>query len=94
MDQKKPPQGPISSAGDSMNPPEIIKNMNPYLDLAHIDDDDSHTRGILLRHRITHWTYFTLSTEEALRKLGFDEGPARLLCLAIPKAQSNTNFSD
>ena len=62
--------------------------MNQFLRLAFIGEDDSDTREHIAQVKISHWSYFTLSTEEGLRALGFAEGPARLLCLSVAKARS------
>ena len=61
-------------------------NMERFLALAHVDTNDEETRRLLQSLKITHWSYFTLSTEADLRALGFAEGPARLLCMAVGKA--------
>jgi hypothetical protein len=61
--------------------------MEQFLMLSWIDKDDADTRQIISRRMITHWTYFSLSTEQQLRDLGFEEGPARLLCLGVIRAQ-------
>jgi hypothetical protein len=61
--------------------------MEQFLTLSWIDKDDANTRQLISRRMISHWTYFTLSTEQQLRDLGFEEGPARLLCLGAIRAQ-------
>ncbi|PLW58736.1 hypothetical protein PCANC_00402 [Puccinia coronata f. sp. avenae] len=63
--------------------------MEQFLALSWIDHDDANTRQLISRRMISHWTYFTLSTEQQLRDLGFEEGPARLLCLGAIRAQAH-----
>ncbi|PLW46499.1 hypothetical protein PCASD_06318 [Puccinia coronata f. sp. avenae] len=60
--------------------------MEEYLTLACIGAGNLDTRDLIELHKISHWSYFRLSTEEQLRNLGFDAGPARLLCLGVPRA--------
>jgi hypothetical protein len=57
--------------------------MEEFLHLSHIHPDDTRTRALLLRLKITHWVYFKYSTEDSLRRLGFIEGPARFLSLQL-----------
>ncbi|PLW12432.1 hypothetical protein PCANC_19157 [Puccinia coronata f. sp. avenae] len=57
--------------------------MEEFLHLLHIHPDDTRTRALLLRLKITHWVYFKYSTEDSLRRLGFIEGPARFLSLQL-----------
>ncbi|PLW21323.1 hypothetical protein PCANC_05072 [Puccinia coronata f. sp. avenae] len=71
--------------------PDISRNpmtMEEFLTLSWIPQADTNTRELIERRKIWHWTYFSLSNEQQLRELGFEEGPARLLCLGAARANS------
>jgi hypothetical protein len=63
--------------------------MDEFLTLSWIAQEDMDTRELIKQRKIHHWTYFTLSDEQQLRDLGFEEGPARLLCLGVARAQAH-----
>jgi hypothetical protein len=60
--------------------------MEDFLNIARIGLADLETRHLIEHHKISHWSYFRLSTEQQLHNLGFNAGPARLLCLGVPRA--------
>ncbi|KAA1085047.1 hypothetical protein PGT21_000601 [Puccinia graminis f. sp. tritici] len=62
-------------------------NMDQYLSLALIPDDDKRTRERLADHGITHWSFFQSSDEDDLIALGFPAGVARLLWEGVPRLQ-------
>ncbi|PLW56355.1 hypothetical protein PCANC_03426 [Puccinia coronata f. sp. avenae] len=68
--------------------------LEAYFLMAQIREEDLDTCEHIVKHKITHWTYFRLSTEQELCQLGFAAGPARLLCLAVPRALAWTGVRD
>ncbi|PLW26457.1 hypothetical protein PCANC_26761 [Puccinia coronata f. sp. avenae] len=70
-------------------PPGDLLTMDEFLTLLWIAQEDMDTRELIKQRKIHHWTYFTLSDEQQLRDLGFEEGPACLLCLGVARAQAH-----
>ncbi|EFP80330.1 hypothetical protein PGTUg99_033433 [Puccinia graminis f. sp. tritici] len=58
-----------------------------FLNVAHVDPEDSATRKRLKDNDIIHWSFFRSSNEEELKALGFTIGMARLLCEGVPRLE-------
>ncbi|EFP92822.2 hypothetical protein PGT21_036384 [Puccinia graminis f. sp. tritici] len=71
------PEAPVMEAVD----------MDTYLTVAHIEENNQATRRRLRSNGITHWTFFQRSTENELVRLGFPLGVARLLCEGVPRLE-------
>jgi hypothetical protein len=71
------PRDPVAAP----NPPAVepinaeapveTMSMDEFLTLSWIAKEDTDTRELIKRRKIHHWSYFTLSTEQQLRDLGF-----------------------
>ncbi|PLW52725.1 hypothetical protein PCANC_16003 [Puccinia coronata f. sp. avenae] len=70
-------------------PPGELLTMDEFLTLSWIAQEDTDTCELIKQRKIHHWTYFTLSDKQQLRDLGFEEEPARLLCLGVARAQAH-----
>ncbi|KNZ44834.1 hypothetical protein VP01_877g3 [Puccinia sorghi] len=60
-----------------------IYNMETYLNVAHINLDDTLTRGRWVILGITHWNFFLSTLEVDLVKLVFPMGTDQLLCEGV-----------
>lgn len=69
-------QADIKSQPDTLKALDAC-SMKKFLRLAFIAEDDIETRNRIAHLKISHWSYFTLSTKEGFRALGFEEGLAR-----------------
>ncbi|KNZ51500.1 hypothetical protein VP01_392g11 [Puccinia sorghi] len=86
-----PPEGPefkwetmphVNSQHPAENPTPLLQDLDAtrmaYPDIKILSpQDDIETRNRIAHLKISHWSYFTLSTKEGFRALGFEEGLAR-----------------
>ncbi|PLW05829.1 hypothetical protein PCANC_26809 [Puccinia coronata f. sp. avenae] len=63
--------------------------MEQFLALSWIDNDNANTRQLISRRMISHWTYFTLSTDNSSATLALRKGQ-HACCASVPSGPKLT----